>query len=531
MVAPVDVFIFLPSGAAFDPIAQQLQLKSSSGGGRVETARFTGRVSEAVDRTYLEEGRAPVGVIVSSEAEVLEAIEAGADDALVLSQEVESSVLTAFLARIRLRASIRSERERLTHDLAQAEKLTALGTLVAGVGHELNNPLSAITLSFDILREMMAPDLVAVDALREKIQARNEEDPELVALLGRVGKTLTGAATLLRDISSATEAVTLLVQDLRVFSRSSQAEPPTLFSPRSLIAQALRLVRREFGPNTVIEEDYDEDLPELRLPRNRLAQVITNLLVNAAHAMNDVERDVHRVRISARRDDQYLALSISDSGPGIPDDALEKIFNPFYTTKRESQGTGLGLSISRSILQHMGGELAVTSLYGEGATFLCILPLPTAEEVASAKRVKHLRPEPPRSAKKLSVLVVDDDHRALRSVARTLQESFKVLIAQDGQEAVELLASGSPVDIVLTELELPELDGPGLLAWISDHRSDLLGRVIFATGAQERAKYQDFLAGVRNPVVHKPLHRTPLLALIREVCGGGSDAYLHPVDG
>jgi CheY-like chemotaxis protein len=307
-----------------------------------------------------------------------------------------------------------------------------------------------------------------------------------------------------------------LVRDLRVFSRSDVAERPTVFSARAAIEQALRLVRREFGPRTIVEQDYENDLPKLCLPKNRLAQILTNLLLNAAHAMREVDRPLHRIRITARSDDQHIALSISDTGPGIPADSLEKIFDPFYTTKRESQGTGLGLSISRSIVQHLGGDLAVSSFDGQGATFVCFLPLPSEQELESAERRRSPTPTAQLDPARQAVLIVEDDPHVLRAVSRVLGEEFKVLVAADGQEAIEVLSSGAKVDAIITEIALPEVDGPEFFAWIARESPELLDRIVVATAAQERTRYHDFLRRQKPTVLHKPLTRERVLSAVRQ---------------
>src|SRR5690606_28649148 len=299
--------------------------------------------------------------------------------------------------------------------------------------------------------------------------------------------------------------VSQLVQDLRVFSRSDAVERASLFSPHHVIEQALRLVRREFGANTVIEEDYPDDLPQVYIQRNRLSQVITNVLVNAAHAMETIERDVHRVRVGARVDEDSVAITIEDTGPGISEEHRERVFDPFFTTKREGTGTGLGLSISRQIIRDMGGDLSVTSVYGHGATFLCFLPLPTEEQKAAAGVERPSSSAIRTAAIRGSVLLVDDDELVLRMASRALRQHFKVLIARDGDEATELLASGSKADVIMTELELPELDGPGLLEWLRKNQPELAKHVVIATAAQERPKYRQFLEGYTGPVLHKPL--------------------------
>jgi K+-sensing histidine kinase KdpD len=137
---------------------------------------------------------------------------------------------------------------------------------------------------------------------------------------------------------------------------------------------------------------------------------ITNILVNAAHALHEVERPVHRVRLVVRADDEAVAVSISDSGPGIAPEAIERIFDPFYTTKRKGRGTGLGLSISRSILHRLGGDLLVESLHGEGATFVALIPRPPEQELTAALACARGEPDA-RGAKaqRPSLLVVDND--------------------------------------------------------------------------------------------------------------------------
>jgi two-component system NtrC family sensor kinase len=283
------------------------------------------------------------------------------------------------------------------------------------------------------------------------------------------------------------------------------------------VEQALRLVRREFGPTTVVELDYPEILPELCLPKNRVAQVLTNLLLNAAHATREVERDMHRVRVSVRVDEEALALSVADSGPGIPEAVLEQIFDPFFTTKKSEKGTGLGLSISRSIIKPLGGELLVSSLEGEGATFVCVLPLPSKVALESTRRsIRRTSTLPP--ARSLpTVLLVDDDARLLRVVSRIVKHHFKVLLARDGAEAIEIIESGSTPDAIVSELALPEIEGPDFYEWLRLSRPTLLERIIFLTGAQERKDFAQFLRDHPLRVLHKPPSAQSLLRALRDV--------------
>ena len=168
-------------------------------------------------------------------------------------------------------------------------------------------------------------------------------------------------------------------------ARPHEEAQPELVDVGDLVDQVLRIVRREIEQTAVLERDIDRDLPPLLVPRTRLAQVLTNVLINAAHAVREVERSVHRVRISARADDEAVAIVVSDTGPGIAPDDVDRIFDPFYTTKRQDLGTGLGLSISYGIVAGMNGVLLAEN--GEdGAIFRIELPriMPTAGPGAPA---------------------------------------------------------------------------------------------------------------------------------------------------
>ena len=517
MVAPVDTFVYFACLERFEHLREMFEQRSGRGGAKVVTALVLDELAAVVDAARLQVAGQPLGIVTKSESDALDAIMAGADEASALD-DADEAAITQFLDRVRVRAGVRREGEQRTQDFVQAEKLTALGTLVAGVAHEVNNPLSTITLGFDVLRAGSLADLQVVWGLRQKFVENGVlEEGDAEGVLMRLRANAVDAGSLIDDIGSATQAVTELVQDLRIFSRSDNTDRATAFHPRSVIEQSLRLVKREFGSKTVIEQDYDEDLPQLCLPRNRLTQVITNLLVNAAHATQAIERPLHRVRVSARLDDQHLALSIADSGPGIAEDVLERIFDPFFTTKREGKGTGLGLSISRSIVQHMGGDLVASSVDGEGATFVCFLPLPSEEILESTKRYREPLPPSSSSTPRYSILLVDDDAAVLRTMARILREDYKVLVARDGQEACELLASGSHADLVVMELDLPELDGPDFYTWLLAHHPRLAGRVLVSTAAQERERFRTFLESGEFAVLHKPLNKEELLSAVSTI--------------
>jgi len=432
--------------AASGELRRLSELRAGAGP-QVEIFVIEGSPAEAVACHRAADSGEPLGMVARTEEAAFAALAAGADDAC-LTQVLDLHRFIAFLDRVALRARRRRETENRQAAVAHAEKLAALGTVVAGVAHEINNPLGLMILVNESIRSVVEPLLRAqqeIFRLAERGGPMTADELGWLARTAQTGSTGSEIRGSLDDVDAALRTINDVVRDLRIFGRADSEEKPEPIYLPDLIDQALRIVGKQITILATLERDYGPDLPRLLLPRTRLAQVLTNLLINAAHAIAEVKRPMHRVRISIRCDDEALALSISDTGPGIAPEVIERIFDPFFTTKRAEAatgGTGLGLSISRSILQALGGDLIVESVHGAGATFIAIIPLegrrvsgpphthPAAWRVSSA---------PPRS----SVLVVDDEEPLLRTIASALRGRFDVMLAGDGQEAIDLLASGS----------------------------------------------------------------------------------------
>jgi signal transduction histidine kinase/CheY-like chemotaxis protein len=476
----------------------------------VETAQ--GAAASAVARARVTCGSLPLAVVVESDADAVEALAAGADEAMVLPSP-DTNGLLVLVERARGRAMQRIAHTSERDSTAHAEKLAALGTVVAGVAHEINNPLAAVLLAVDALRLVIRPVLDASEELQRLATAGKGLTPaevERLAAKARNSIDLDEARELLDETASHVQVVADIVRDLRIYARADDEEAPQLVHIPNLIDQVLRVVGGEIAVRGHIERDYAASLPLLALPHSRIVQVVTNVLLNAAHAIAEVQRPVHRVRISVRADQEFLAISVSDTGPGIAPDALERIFDPFYTTRRGGGGSGLGLSISRAILRRLGGDLLAESVHGQGATFVALIPLPDAEQLRAA----HHRPAgecaPALAHRRATVLVVEPDERLLRNYPRILRDQFDIILSADGQEAIDLLSSGSVADAVLTELALPEVDGRRFFSWLEEYQPELARRTIFVTdGAQD--EYSDFLARVGNRVIVKPATRAQLL--------------------
>jgi signal transduction histidine kinase len=474
--------------------------------------------SQAVARARGSYGGQPLAYLAQSDALALEAIAAGADDSMCFALH-EVHRLGILVDRTAQRAALRFSADHERTNAVQAEKLAALGAVVAGVAHEITNPLAAVCLSAEFLKGALAPMLEVSAQLAklasERRSASAEELARLATLASPTGRVLEGKRVL-DDLLDLVDAIAAIVRDLRIYAHSDEDEKPQLVNVADLVDQVLRIAGNEVTTRAHVERDYEEGLPELIIPRSRVVQVLTNILINAGHALQEIERPVHKVRIAVRADQEAVAISISDSGPGIAPDAIERIFDPFFTTKREGRGTGLGLPISRSILQRLGGELVVESVHGSGATFIAIIPLPNRELLRETRARSSL--PPPRaqvSPRRLSILIVDDDERLLRIYPRVLRDRYDVFVADEGQEAIEMIASGMHIDLVMTDLTMPVVDGEKLYDWLSVERPELARRTLFVSGG-ERASY-DFLARLPNPVLEKPVSGVQLMAVLERL--------------
>ncbi len=462
-----------------------------------------------------------IGFVADDEPAVLAALAGGADEAAVMvfpraaAQTWIASHLIAFIDRVEVRGKLRADRQRLQISFLHAAKLTALGTLVAGISHEINNPLSSVLLSLFVLRNKLVP---AVDAALEVADALAQG----VAPSAKVVEQLKGlragrdVPALLDDVSSAAQGIASIVRDLRTFAQEDDQEAIDAVDVPELLDRVARLLKRDIALHGVLERDYARGLPAIAAPRNRLAQVFTNLLSNAVHAIAEAPPASHAIRISVRTDDDFLLIAISDTGPGIPQEAVERIFDPFFSTKRKELGTGLGLSISRSIVRNLGGDLAVESVYGEGATFFCTLPLARADTLTEAHRSgeQDVGREPIHAQ---TVLVVDSDPQMLRAYARVLGAAHRLIVARDEREAMELIEAGSQPDAIVIELDLPGLGAHALVAWLRLKRPALAQRVALVTSFDAEQRHAATLQLHRGPVLQKPMRGEALLRALAEL--------------
>jgi PAS domain S-box-containing protein len=365
--------------------------------------------------------------------------------------------------RKRAEAALARSREALY----QTEKLSALGSLLAGVSHELNNPLSIVVAQAVMMERQSQGSELAVRA--QKIRRAADR-------CARIVQTFLAMARQKRPERAAVDlnAVAMAAHELADYGLKTDG-----------IASNC-----EFAPK----------LPLIAADSDQLHQIIINLIVNAQQAMVDAgtERRVLTLRTALGKAGMVV-LDVCDTGPGIPDEVRRRIFEPFFTTKPQGQGTGVGLSFSQGLAEAHGGRLELAPS-ADGACFRLTLPIDPDQTLPSAPS------ELPFIAAKRSrrALVIDDEAEIAEALADFLSiEGFTCDIAVGGADARAQMRAGD-FDLIVSDIRMPDIDGPQLHAWMTAERPDLLGRVAFATGDTLGAAAARFLIDVQRPVLEKP---------------------------
>ena len=358
-----------------------------------------------------------------------------------------------------------TERKRLQEQLIQSEKLATLGQLIAGIAHELNNPLAAMVGHAQMLR-------------------LGQQDAKVAARADRIVDAALRATRIVRNFLTAArrhhpERVAVSVND-------------TVTKTLELLAYQLRV------SNIEVESALAPDLPQIAGDPHQLQQVVLNLVNNAIQAMAPRGQGRLSIRSALSPDRAAIRLTVADNGPGILPEHLPHVLEPFFTTKPQGEGTGLGLAIAQGIATDHGGTITVESTFGQGATFIVTLPV-TAPPV-----VKPAAPPAKPLPKGLRVLVVDDEAGLREMMAEALAgQDARVETAAGGREALEVLAR-VPLDVLVLDVRMPDVSGPDLWAQINQTNPALARRTVFCTGDVIGAETHDLIAATGCPSVSKP---------------------------
>jgi len=370
-----------------------------------------------------------------------------------------------------------TERKRLREQLVQAEKLATLGQLIAGIAHELNNPLAAMVGHAQMLR-------------------LGQQDPKVAARADR--------------IVDAAQRATRIVRNFLTVARRHHPERVAV-SVNEIVTKTLELLAYQLRVGNVeVESALAPDLPQIAGDPHQLQQVVLNLVNNAIQAMAPGGQGRLGVTSSLSPDRSTIRLAVTDNGPGIPPEHLPRVLEPFFTTKPQGEGTGLGLAIAQGIVTDHGGTIAVESTLGQGATFTVTLP-------ATAPPATKPAPPPAKAFPKgLRVLVVDDEAGLREMMAEALTgKGARVEIAGAGREALQILAR-APVDVLVLDVRMPEVSGPDLWRQINQTNPALARRTVFCTGDVIGEETQALISRIGCPSVSKPFEWSRFFEAVAE---------------
>ena len=368
--------------------------------------------------------------------------------------------------------------------LMQAEKLSTMGQVVAGVAHELNNPLTGV-LGYSQL-----------------LMARHH-DPALSAPLEK--------------IRESAQRCQRIVKSLLAFARVHKPERKLLDVNR-IVEKTLDMRGYQLRVNDIeVVRDLDPELPSTLLDFHQIQQVLLNLIANAEHAILSARPRPGRVMIRTRDADGIIRIEVADNGAGMPPSTLARVFDPFFTTKPEGEGTGLGLSVSYGIVKEHGGRICAESREGEGSTFMIELPVLGPEAEGSLEVADRPPAVASRTAASGSVLVVDDEPTIVELLNEILEElGHRVDTAANGEEACDKVSAGH-YDLVITDVRMPRMDGMEFYRRALSMRPELRNRVIFITGDLMDAKIGQFLADHQARIIPKPLEISEVAEIVQEI--------------
>ncbi len=366
-----------------------------------------------------------------------------------------------------------TDQKMLQEQLIQSEKMSAIGQLVSGVAHELNNPLAGIS------------------AFAQLLLAEKRFPPD----------QRTAAETIYSEARRASR----IVQNLLTFARQHKAEKvPTAIN--QVLDDTLELRGYELRVRGIdVRREYDESIPDTMADAHQLQQVFLNLITNAEQAMEQRDGHHHRLTVSTRRNADAIRIEVEDTGAGIPANLIERIFNPFFTTKPTGSGTGLGLSISLGIVREHEGKIwaenAAQSAGGGGARFVVEIPITEPQRSGEHAEVAHVEAQSPDS---LHVLVIDDEASVRVSLQRYLAaKGHQVETTASGEDGL-LRLKASKYDAVILDMRMPDLSGEQLYERLRSNDPSHAERVIFTTGDLVNEQMRRFLDGTGRPCVAKP---------------------------
>ena len=383
-----------------------------------------------------------------------------------------------------------TDRQRMQGQLARAERLASLGMLAAGVAHEVNNPLTFVLGNLELIEHDVARMRgSAPDGVVEKLEQR------------------------LRDARMGAERVRAIVRDLNAFSREDE-RPLHPVDVCATLDASLAMTENEIRHRARLVRDFGS-LATVLADEGRLSQVFVNLLLNAAHAIPEGEANRHEIRVVTRPGPGVVHIEVHDTGAGIPRDVLPRIFDPFFTTKAVGAGTGLGLSVCHAIVTALGGRIELESTPGQGTTARVVLP----ELSGTREQRTDTPPDAPRTGRRGSVLVIDDEPLIVRVLAAVLAHEHDVTCETRAEAALARLRAGERFDAIVCDLMMPQMTGMDLYETLCEVAPAQARAMIFLSGGAFTARARAFLERVADAALEKPVDSDKLMATVRGLVG------------
>jgi len=370
------------------------------------------------------------------------------------------------------------------NQLIQSEKLSGIGEFVAGVAHELNNPLTSVMGFAELLQQSDLPE-----------QQRRYLDV----------------------IFKSAKRCQKIVQSLLSFARRHAPERKVVCL-NEIVESAVEILQYQMRTSNIeVLTQFDPNLPLAEIDPHQMQQVFLNIINNARQAMEG--RSVRgRLRVTTESSGDRVRVIFQDNGPGIPEENLKKIFNPFFTTKEVGKGTGLGLSLCYGIVSEHGGTITPQSKEGEGATFVIEIPVAHKPATETEKKPAAAGPgKPTQEGVGKRVLVIDDEDAILQMIRAALTiNGYKVDVALDGETALRRLGQYQ-YDLALCDWKMPGLNGQEVYERLHTANPEMSKRLIFITGDVVNEKTQEFLRSRDKVCLSKPFTLVDFRSAINRV--------------
>ena len=374
------------------------------------------------------------------------------------------------------------QRQHMQETLFQSEKLASLGALLANVAHELNNPLAIASMELENLGEMQ------------------------------------GTASRSHDLGLLRQSVDRCKGVVQSFLNLARQQTPTrqAVSINAIFDEALVLLEHAMEVDGIlIERRLADNLPPLWADPHQLHHVVANLIANAHHALRQIPLPRYlRLTTATDANRSEITLEVADNGPGMPEDVQRRVFEPFFTTKPQGEGSGLGLPLCRNIVEAHGGAIDMISQVGDGAKVRISLPVVAGDCPAPAA---PMEPGVSVQAQGGAILIIDDELGMQNALRRLLQRrGYAVTTANNGQEGLTALES-SAYDVILCDVRMPDLDGPGFYHELERRYPHLLSRLIFLTGDVLSLESQAFFDQVNCPRLIKPFRADDIQQAVQQL--------------